>query len=104
MQKDNYKDNLKEALRNLIEVNKSIFQSLIDVSMQGELKDFNDSVPIGEVHEFSLELFRNSCDTNIQLLVGLMQKVEETFESLRNLNSIVLEEEKDQDYDYDNLF
>lgn len=71
MQTNYYKENLKGALQNLIKVNNSIFQSLIEVSVQGDLYQWNQSVPIGEVHEFSLELFKNSSDTNIQLLVKL---------------------------------
>ncbi len=93
MQTDNYRENLKEALRNLIKINESIYGSIIDVSMQGELKDFNDAVPIGETHQFDFAIFKNSNDTNIQLLVGLMEKVEETFESIVNINSINTDEE-----------
>jgi len=62
MQTDNYRENLKEALKNLIRVNESIYGSIIDVSMQGELKEFNDAVPIGEVHHLEFELFKNSDD------------------------------------------
>jgi len=91
MQTDNYRENLKEALRNLIRVNESIYSSIIDVSMQGELKEFNDAVPIGEVHQLDFELFKNSDDTNVQLLIKLMETVNETFESIKNINSINLE-------------
>lgn len=94
MQSDNYRENLKEALLNLIRVNESIYSSIIDVSMQGELKEFNDAVPIGETHQLDWELFKNSEDTNIQLLVKLMETVDETFESIKNINSINLEEEQ----------
>lgn len=59
--------------------------------MQGELKEWNQSVPIGEVHQFDFELFKNSDDTNIQLLVKLMETVDETFETLKNINSINVE-------------
>ena len=93
MHTDNYRENLKEALKNLIRVNESIYGSIIDVSMQGDLKDFNDAVPIGEVHHFDFELFKNSGDTNIQLLIKLMETVDETFESIKNINSIKLDEE-----------
>jgi len=93
MQTDNYRENLKEALKNLIRVNESIYGSIIDVSMQGELKEFNDAVPIGEVHQLEFELFKNSDDINIQLLIKLMETVDETFESLKNINSIKLDEE-----------
>lgn len=91
MQTDNYRENLKEALKNLIRVNESIYSSIIDVSMQGELKEFNDAVPIGEVHQLDFELFKNSDDTNVQLLIKLMETVDETFESIKNINSLNFE-------------
>jgi len=92
MQTDNYRENLKEALKNLIKVNESIFNSLIDVSMQGDLKEWNNAVPIGETHQFDFELFKNSGDTNIQLLVKLIETVDATFETIKNINSIQLDE------------
>ncbi len=93
MQTENYRVNLKEALKNLIKVNESIYGSCIDISVQGDLKEWNNSVPIGEEHQFEFELFKNSDDTNIQLLVKLMETVDETFESIKNINSIKLEED-----------
>ena len=92
MQTENYKSNLKSALENLIKVNESIFNSLIDISMQGDLKEWNDTVPIGETHHFDFELFKNSDDTNIQMLVKLIETVDETFESIKNINSITFDE------------
>lgn len=92
MQTDNYKENLKEALKNLIRVNESIFNSLIDISMQGDLKEWNDTVPIGETHQFDFELFKNSGDTNVQMLVKLIETVDSTFETIKNINSIQLDE------------
>lgn len=92
MQTDNYKDNLKSALKNLISVNESIFNSRIDISMQGDLKEWNNAVPMGETHQFDFELFKNSEDTNIQLLVKLIEIVDNTFESIKNINSITLDE------------
>ena len=93
MQPDSYKENLKDALKNLIKVNESIFSSLIEISMQGDLKEWNTSVPIGEIHQFDFEIFKNSGDTNIQLLVKLMENVDATLESIKNINSIELEKE-----------
>lgn len=92
MQTDTYKENLKEALKNLIRVNESIFNSLIDISMQGDLKEWNDTVPIGETHQFDFELFKNSGDTNVQLLVKLIETVDTTFETIKNINCIQLDE------------
>ena len=61
--------------------------------MQGELKEFNDSVPIGEVHQFEFDVFKNCDDTNIQLLVKLIENIGETFETIKNINSIEINEE-----------
>ena len=93
MQTDHYKESLKETLKTLKEVNESLFQSLIHVTTQGELKEWNNEVPIGEVHQFDWNLFKNSDDTNIQLLVKLMENVEETYQSIQNVNALKMEEE-----------
>jgi len=45
------------------------------------------------VVQFDFELFKNSDDTNIQLPVKLMEKVNETYHSIKNLNGIEIEEE-----------
>lgn len=91
MQSESYRDNLIEALKNLVQVNESIYKSVINISMQGELKEFNDAVPIGEEHELQWDLFKNSNDVNIQLLIKLIEQVEEAFQSICNLNNIELE-------------
>lgn len=93
MQDENYRTNVKDALRNLIKVNESIYGSIINIAMQGELKEFNDSVPIGETHQFNFDLFRNSGDATIQLLVKLIGEVESAFESIININGIKEDEE-----------
>jgi len=60
-----YQENIKEALNTLIGVNESIYNSIVNISMQGELKEFNDAVPIGETHQLDFEIFKNSSDTNM---------------------------------------
>ena len=91
MQTEHYRDNLQAALQTLIGVNRSLYLNVIGVAMQGELKDFNDAVPVGEVHKFDFAIFENCTDTNIQLLVKLMRAVDETFLSIQNINDIAWE-------------
>lgn len=97
MQTENYRKNLTEALKNLVSVNESIYGSIIDISMQGELKEFNDTVPIGEVHQFDFELFKNSDDINVQLLIKLMESVDEVYESIKNINCIKLPDDENDE-------
>jgi hypothetical protein len=92
MQTEYYKDSLKDALKNLNRVNESIYNSLIPIAMTGELKEWNKSVPIGETHQFNFELFKGCDDANIQLLVKLIDNVDEIYESIKNINSISLDE------------
>lgn len=93
MQNEHYKENLKAALSNLVKVNASIYDSIIPIAMQGELKDFNDAVPIGEIHQFDFELFKNCDDTNIKMLVKIIEDVDAVYESIKNINGIAIEEE-----------
>jgi hypothetical protein len=93
MQPENYRQNLIHALENLVTVNESVYQSIIDLAMQGELKAFNDTVPLGEVHQFDYELFKNMDDKNVQLLIEVIDKVHEVYHSIANINSIELNEE-----------
>lgn len=92
MQTEHYRGNLQAALQTLMSVNGSIYNNVIGIAMQGELKDFNDSVPVGEVHKFDFAIFENCTDTNIQLLVKLMKVVDETFLTIQNINNIEFEE------------
>ena len=92
MQTENYRANLQEALQTLMDVNGSLYLNLIGIAMQGELKDFNDAVPVGEVHKFDFAIFENCTDANIQLLVKLMNAVDETFLSIQNINGLEWEE------------
>jgi len=93
MQSDNYKEILKDTLQNLVEVNQSIMDSLIPILMQGELKEWNTSVPIGETHQFDFALFKSCDDINIQLLVKLIENVDETYQTIKNINGIEPDEQ-----------
>ena len=96
MQAEQYRETLKDALKNLFEVNGKIYDSMIPIAMTGEMKEWSSSVPIGEVHNFDFELFKNCEDTNIQLLVKLIEKVDETYQTIKNVNAIEMEEEEEE--------
>jgi len=93
MQSENYRETLKDALKNLSEVNLMIYNSLIPIAMTGELKEWNESVPVGEIHNFPFDLFKSCEDANVQLLVKLIETVEETYQTIKNVNAIKTEEE-----------
>src|SRR5690606_39648251 len=55
----------------------------------------HDALPICEVHQFDFELFRNSVDANVQLLVKLIESVEGTYQSIKNINGLVISGEEE---------
>ena len=93
MQTEYYRECVQDALKNLLEVNQSIVDSLIPIAMNGELSEWNKSVPVGEVHQFNFELFKSCDDMNIKLLVDVLEKVDNTYDMIKNLNNITLDDE-----------
>jgi hypothetical protein len=51
--------------------------------------------PIGETHYFDFDLFRNCADTNLQLLVKLIEEVDKVYHTIKNLNTIEMEDERE---------
>ena len=56
--------------------------------MLGEYKEIDATFEEGDIYEFDIEQFRNSKDINVENLVLLYDKISETKESIKNLNSI----------------
>jgi len=95
MQSEGYRESLKDAIQHLDDVSKSIYLSMVQVLMNGEMKEWSDGVPEEESHYFEWELFKNSSDTNIQMLVKVVEVVTETFFSMQNINGIDIDEDDD---------
>ena len=92
MSPDPYKQSLTDAIAKLIDIRELLFDATFQVAITNELKDWSDTVDVGEVHTISKELLDSCSDTNVQLLVRLLTSVEKTCESLLNLNSLDIAE------------
>ena len=90
MQSTYYKESIADAVKKLIVAREELFYSIFHIAMAGELYEWNRSVKIGEVHEFSTEIFEGFNDINIQLLTKLMGNIEDITDSVCNLNSLVV--------------
>lgn len=88
MQIDNYRETLSETVTKLVDIRGQVFDLVFQVAITGELKEWSDSVPVGEFHNFTREMFEGCSDTNMQLLVKLLDNVERTVDSICNLNNI----------------
>jgi len=45
MQSEGYRESLKDAIQHLDDVSKSIYLSMVQVLMKGEMKEWSDGVP-----------------------------------------------------------
>lgn len=88
MQTEPYRETLTETVTKLVDIRQQVFDLLFQVAVTGELKEWSDSVPVGEFHTFTKEIFEGCSDTNMQLLVKLLNNVESTVDSICNLNNI----------------
>lgn len=93
MSPDPYKQSLTNAAAKLVHIRELLFDATFQVAIANELRDWSDTVEVGEVHTISKELLESCSDTNVQLLTKLLTKVERTCDSLLNLNGLELEEE-----------
>lgn len=85
-----YSENISEAAITLREMRENLFREIFFIVMSGEMKEWNDSVKIGESFEFDKRLFEACDDYNVQLLTRLLTEIENTYDSLVNINNLKL--------------
>jgi hypothetical protein len=88
MPTDDYRETLINSVNELINMRSALFDSAFRLAMAGELKEWSDSVPVGETITFTKDIFEGCDDANIQLLTKLLTAVENTCDSICNLNNI----------------
>lgn len=89
---NSYRNKLIEAVNYLSDCEGEIFTKMLNVAMSGEFKEIDEVFEEGDIYEFDIEQFRNSKDLNVEKLVALHDHINETIESIINLNAIDLED------------
>lgn len=77
-----------ETIESLIETRDIIFTQIVNLAMSGEMKHIENAFDIGDEYSFELAHFEDIEDINVQKLISLCKKTEETVFSLMNLNGI----------------
>lgn len=77
-----------ETIENLIEARDMIFTQIVNLAMSGEIKHLENAFDIGDEYGFVLSHFEDLEDQNVQILVTLCKKAEETIFSIMNINGI----------------
>lgn len=93
METTDYKDSLQQAADALVGIREQLFNIVFQVAITGELKEWSDSIDVGDEVTFSKEIFAGCGDANVQLLTQLLTNVERTCDSLANLNNLRLEDD-----------
>lgn len=85
---NNHRDQILETIENLIEARNIIFSQIVNLAMSGEMNHIASAFEVGDEYSFVLSHFEDVNDVNVQRLVSLCKKCEETIFSLMNLNGI----------------
>lgn len=83
-----YETFVNKTSTSLEKIGNHLYTLMINLMLEGELKEWDDQIENDEVHEFSLELIAACEDKNLQLLVDLFKKVEQTREEFNRHNSL----------------
>ena len=88
----NYHQSIKDALWGLMLASDDVFGQLFQIAVSGELKEWSKTVPIGEWHNPSFEVYQGCEDANIKAICNLLQSMANTIDSIANLNAIDIDE------------
>ena len=83
-----YLESLIDATKSLVEMRQSIYDTIFHVAMTGELSEWNKTIEIGTEIKFTIDIFEGCTDSNIHLLLKLMAEVDQTIDSLININGL----------------
>lgn len=86
---------LRDSVLKLARIRNEVFDLSFTLAITGELKEWSDTVPVGEDHLFTRELFEGCNDANLKLLMELLNKVESVVDSLCNLNNLPFPHEEE---------
>ena len=87
-----YRNQLIQTIKELIKIREEIFSQILNLSMSGELIDYDKVFDIGEVYDFDIKHFEDSKDFNVVELLKAFKKIDKTISTLININVISDEE------------
>ena len=92
-----YREKIILSYRALLQAHEELLERIINVGMLGEYAEINQTFREGDSFKFNPDMFRNSRDQNLQLLVDLFDHLEEVMNSLANINGITEEDLEEED-------
>jgi hypothetical protein len=92
---DSYREKIILAYRSLLKTHQELSDQIINLGMTGEFSEINETFKAGETYDFTIDQFRGTSDSNLNLLLKLFDELEEVMNSLANINRITEEELED---------
>lgn len=93
---ENYKNAVAEACQCLAEVRSKLFTAMVNVAMNGEYQDLDESFGIGETFYFEKDHFKDCEDINLVKLYEMVDHIDQTYASLANLNGLETSDDDQQ--------
>ena len=87
-----YREKLIMTYNHLLEVHEELLTRIINVGMTGPLVEINATFEKNDQFQFDKEMFRETNDQNLNLLLELHDRLEDTMNSFANINNITKEE------------
>ncbi|AFL83249.1 hypothetical protein Belba_0592 [Belliella baltica DSM 15883] len=87
-----YREQIIDTINELWEARIKVFGLLVSMAMSNDYKELDEAFEIGEVFKFHYAHFEDLDDVNIQKMISLCKSMDETINSLLNLNGIDKEE------------
>lgn len=87
-----YREKLIMTYNHLLDVHEELLTRIINVGMTGPLVEINETFEKDDQFQFDKEMFRKTKDQNLNLLLELHDRVEDTMNSFANINNITQEE------------
>lgn len=76
---DDYQQAIERTLKLLDATKEKLIDQIFDLAINGELREWSETVEIGEHFFFSRELLESLEDSNIQYLISLIDQLETKF-------------------------
>lgn len=89
-----YRNRVLESVACLFEAQRELFSAIINLSAEGEMKDYLDGFEEGTVINFDIEMFTDSNDQNVKILIDQYMGIHAAMESIININALTKEELK----------
>lgn len=91
-----YRDKLILTYRALLDSHEELMERIINVGMTGPFAEVNEVFEAGDTFRFDLEMFRDSKDQNLQMLLNFFDELENLMNTFANVNGITQEELDDE--------